>query len=229
MAEHIHSADYQAEGAQAHEVNGAPSRPAAASPNRWDGRNLGYIPSGPLRLSRAIKLHTDVAAQVDPITFEVIRNALWIVNEEQADTIRKVAASSVTVYSYDLNTAIQTEAGEPILFAPYIQYFAGVSDLVIRWTLENRSNNPGIFDGDIFFQNDPLIGVSHQMDVQTFAPVFVDGRSFAGCLTQFTSVTSVAPRPAVSAWKRATYTANPLRYRRSNWLNGAICAATSTR
>ena len=178
MAEHIHSADYQAEGAQAHEVNGAPSRPAAASPNRWDGRNLGYIPSGPLRLSRAIKLHTDVAAQVDPITFEVIRNALWIVNEEQADTIRKVAASPVTVYSYDLNTAIQTETGEPILFAPYIQYFAGVSDLVIRWTLENRGDNPGIFDGDIFFQNDPLIGVSHQMDVQTFAPVFVDGRIF---------------------------------------------------
>ncbi|HXR24673.1 MAG TPA: hydantoinase B/oxoprolinase family protein, partial [Candidatus Binataceae bacterium] len=71
-----------------------------------------------------------------------------------------------------------TEIGEPILFAPYIQYFAGVSDLVIRWTLENRGENPGIFDGDVFFQNDPLIGVSHQMDVQTFAPVFVDGRIF---------------------------------------------------
>jgi N-methylhydantoinase B len=115
---------------------------------------------------------------VDPITFEVLRNALWIVNEEQADTIRKVAASPVTVYSYDLNTAIQTETGEPILFAPYIQYFAGVADLVIRWTLENRGDNPGISDGDVFFQNDPLIGVSHQMDVQTFAPVFVDGRIF---------------------------------------------------
>ncbi len=178
MAQQIYSADDQAEGAHAHEVNGAASRPVAAPPYRWDGRNLGYIPDGPLRLSRAIKLHTDAAAQVDPITFEVIRNALWIVNEEQADTIRKVAASPVTVYSYDLNTAIQTETGEPILFAPYIQYFAGVSDLVIRWTLENRGDNPGIFDGDIFFQNDPLIGVSHQMDVQTFAPVFVDGRIF---------------------------------------------------
>ena len=175
MTEQIHSVEYQA-GVPA--PDGAPVRRGAAQPNRWDGRTLGYVPSGPMRLSPAIKLHTEAAAQIDPITFEVIRNTLWIVNEEQADTIRKVAASPVTVYSYDLNTALQTETGEPILFAPYIQYFAGVSDLVIRWTLENRGDNPGIADGDVFFQNDPLIGVSHQMDVQTFAPVFVDGRIF---------------------------------------------------
>jgi N-methylhydantoinase B len=168
----------QVEQAPAESGRGAQASPNRAGSRRWDGRNLGYAPSGPLRLSPKVALHDDTATQVDPITFEVIRNALWIVNEEQADTIRKVAASPVTVYSYDLNTAIQTETGEPILFAPYIQYFAGVADLVIRWTLENRGENPGIADGDVFFQNDPLIGVSHQMDVQTFAPVFVDGRIF---------------------------------------------------
>ena len=178
MAEQVQIADYQGEPSDADAGIGAPLRQTSPEPNRWDGRTLGYVPSGALRVSGKVALHSEVADQVDPITFEVIRNALWIVNEEQADTIRKVAASPVTVYSYDLNTAIQTEIGEPILFAPYIQYFAGVSDLVIRWTLENRGENPGIFDGDVFFQNDPLIGVSHQMDVQTFAPVFVDRRIF---------------------------------------------------
>ncbi len=64
------------------------------------------------------------------------------------------------------------------MFAPYVQYFAGVADIVVQWTLENRSENPGIEEGDVFFQNDPLIGVSHQMDVQTFAPVFIDGALF---------------------------------------------------
>jgi N-methylhydantoinase B len=174
----VEAVKHQTEQAPADSANGAPAGHAQSQPRRWDGRNLGFAPSGPLRPSPKVALHDDTAALVDPITFEVIRNALWIVNEEQADTIRKVAASPVTVYSYDLNTAIQTETGEPILFAPYIQYFAGVADLVIRWTLENRAENPGIEDGDVFFQNDPLIGVSHQMDVQTFAPVFVEGRIF---------------------------------------------------
>jgi N-methylhydantoinase B len=179
MAEQIQSIDFPPERVGDQSGNGArEANHQAPAPNRWDGRSLGYIPPAAMRLGGAVKLHTEAAVQVDPITFEVIRNALWIVNEEQADTIRKVAASPVTVYSYDMNTAIQTETGEPILFAPYIQYFAGVSDLVIRWTLENRGENPGIFEGDVFFQNDPLIGVSHQMDVQTFAPVFVDGKIF---------------------------------------------------
>src|SRR5271168_1137017 len=74
MAQQIHVADYQAEGAHAHEVNGAQSRPTAAPPNRWDGRNLGYIPSDPPRLSRAIKLHTD-AARLSALGS--VRNSSW--------------------------------------------------------------------------------------------------------------------------------------------------------
>jgi len=146
--------------------------------SRWDGRTLDYIPKPQLRIASSLKLHTDTATEFDPITFEVIRNALWTINEEHADTIHKASASPIIVFSHDLNSTIQTEIGEPVMFAPYVQYFAGVSDLVIQWTLENRSANPGIFDGDVFFQNDPLVGANHQMDVQTFAPVFVDGKLF---------------------------------------------------
>src|SRR6266481_4011597 len=133
----------------------------ALDPHLWDGFTLSYVPREKLNISRKLRLHTETAAEIDPIAFEVIRNALWILNEEHADTIRKVGASPVASFANDLNTAIQTEVGEAIMFAPYVQYFAGVADLVVQWTLENRGENPGIEDGDVFFQNDPLIGVSH--------------------------------------------------------------------
>jgi len=147
-------------------------------PRVWDGFTLSYAPREKLNISPRVRLHTETAANIDPIAFEVIRNALWILNEEHADTIRKVGASPVASFANDLNTSIQTELGEAVVFAPYVQYFAGVADLVVQWTLENRGENPGIEEGDVFFQNDPLIGVSHQMDVQTFAPVFIDGALF---------------------------------------------------
>jgi N-methylhydantoinase B len=147
-------------------------------PRVWDGFTLSYAPREKLNISPRLRLHTETATQVDPIAFEVIRNALWILNEEHADTIRKVGASPVASFANDLNTSIQTEIGEAVMFAPYVQYFAGVADIVVQWTLENRGENPGIEDGDVFFQNDPLVGVSHQMDVQTYAPVFIDGALF---------------------------------------------------
>lgn len=144
----------------------------------WDGVNLPYVAPSELLLSRSLALHDDADADVDPVSFEVIRNSLWTINEEHADTIKRVSGSPVVLYADDLNTSIQTEIGEPVMFAPYIQYFTGVADLVVQWTLENRSDNPGIRDGDVFFQNDPMLGVSHEMDVQMFAPIFVDGRLF---------------------------------------------------
>ena len=48
----------------------------------------------------------------------------------------------------------------------------------MKWTLENRSENPGIEDGDIFLTNDPWVGATHQSDVAVMAPVFWEGKLF---------------------------------------------------
>ncbi len=146
--------------------------------DEWDGRMRSYIPGPKLRVAPNLKLHTEEAESIHPVTFEVIRNALWIVNQEQADTIRKVSSSPVTTFAFDFNTSIQDEVGDGVVFAPYLQYFPGMADLVVRWTIENLGDFPGIHDGDLFIQNDPLIGVSHQMDFQAFAPVFVGDELF---------------------------------------------------
>ena len=69
-----------------------------------------------------------------------------------------------------------------------MQYMSGVTDTQVKWTLENRSDNPGIQDGDMFLANDPWVGAAHQMDVMLLCPVFWKGELFCwvtNCLHQY--------------------------------------------
>lgn len=144
----------------------------------WDGRRYSYIPREPLKISPDLKM-LDRTAPVDPVTYQVIRWKLWSINLEHADTIRRMSGTPVVVYMDDFATALLTGRGENLVGSPTIQYFTGLADLVVKWTLENRSENPGIEEGDIFLQNDPWVGTAHQIDTAIYGPVFHDGEIVA--------------------------------------------------
>jgi len=65
-----------------------------------------------------------------------------------------------------------------VFFGPFLQYLSAASGSAVKWTLEYRSSNPGIHDGDIFLTNDPWVGAIHQADVCIFAPLFWQGQLF---------------------------------------------------
>ena len=118
----------------------------------------------------------------------MVRHALWNVNEEHGATIQRLSGSPVAMYALDLNPSILTEDAEFVYFGPYMQYMSGVTDTQVKWTLENRSDNPGIRDGDMFLANDPWVGAAHQMDVMLLCPVFWKGELFCwvtNCLHQY--------------------------------------------
>ena len=144
----------------------------------FDGRVHSYIPGPELHLPSNLVLHREVDDDLDPITYEVLRHALWNVNDEHGVTIQKVSGSPFASVAHDFNTVILTEGGEFVFFGAHIQYFSGTMDLPIQWTLENLGGSPGIAVGDMFLSNDPWIGSSHQSDVQITCPVFVDGAIF---------------------------------------------------
>jgi N-methylhydantoinase B len=144
----------------------------------WNGQRLPYRPSPDFVPPSTLRLHRDEAVDIDPITFEVISTKLWNINEEHADTIRRVSGSPVVVLVNDFNTCIMTEDGDSFLFAPYIQYFASASEYIIKYTLENRTESIGINPGDVFIHNDPFIAGSHQQDVGVYAPVFIGDELF---------------------------------------------------
>ena len=78
----------------------------------FDGRNMGYVPPKKLSISPKLKLQRKAADDIDPITYEVIRHALWHVNEEHGATIQRLSGSPVAMYALDLNPSILTEDGE---------------------------------------------------------------------------------------------------------------------
>jgi N-methylhydantoinase B len=151
---------------------------AAQTAAIFDGRTNSYIPGSTLSIDASVRLHRETEDDIDAISYEVLRHALWNVNDEHGVTIQKVSGSPFASVAHDFNTVILTEDGEFVFFGAHIQYFSGTMDLPIKWTLENLGRAPGIHAGDMFLSNDPWIGSSHQSDVQITCPVFVDGAIF---------------------------------------------------
>ena len=152
--------------------------PSSVPGGPYDGVTFPYIPKATLDIDPRLTLHTDWTDKIDPITYEVVRHNLWTVNEELGMTIQRISGSPVAMYAFDLNSSIFTEDGEFIYYGPYQLYMSGVSDVQVKWTLEYRSGNPGIFEGDMFLSNDPWVGAAHQMDVTLLNPVFWEGKLF---------------------------------------------------
>lgn len=148
----------------------------------WDGRKYAYIPRIDLPISPTVDLHEDFDLELDPISYQVIRNRFWNMNLDHSDTVKRVSGSPLIVSMDDFNTALLTENGDTIVCGPSIQYFTGHADHIVKWTLEHRSDNPGIEDGDVFIQNDPYIGCSHQMDTAVYAPIYWEGKLFSWVL-----------------------------------------------
>lgn len=146
---------------------------------RADSFVNGYMPPEELVIDPSVRMHSEYDQDVDPISYEVLRSKLWNVNWDHQETIRRVSGSAVVVYGFDFNTSIQTEEGDGVCFGPGNLFFSGCADVVVKWTLEHRSMNVGIDEGDIFLQDDPWIGTNHQMDTAVYAPVFWEGKLFA--------------------------------------------------
>jgi len=149
-----------------------------ASEIKWDGKVYPYVPSQPLKVDPGIRLHKTMADEVDPISFEVIRYAMWNINVEQGNTLLRVSGSPIAAYGHDFNPCLLDESGDFVFFGPFLQYLSAASGSAVKWTLEYRSANPGIRDGDIFLTNDPWVGAIHQADVCIFAPLFWEGELF---------------------------------------------------
>ncbi|MBI3801350.1 MAG: hydantoinase B/oxoprolinase family protein [Deltaproteobacteria bacterium] len=145
---------------------------------KWDGRTYPYIPSKELKIHPSLKRHTRAAEKVDPVTYEVVRHAMWNINVEHGNTIMKISGSPSCAYGHDFNPCLLDENGDFVFFGPFLQYLSSATGSAVKWTMEYRAENPGIHEGDIFLTNDPWIGATHQSDVALVAPVFWEGELF---------------------------------------------------
>ncbi len=115
---------------------------------------------------------------IDPISFEVIRNKLQAITEEQAITLKAVSGSPVVTEASDFNNGLYLADGAIVTMGPQVIFHTGTMSSVIKSIVADFKPED-IREGDMFILNDPYRGAIHQPDVSIVAPVFHAGRHIA--------------------------------------------------
>ncbi len=127
------------------------------------------------------KVETPAAADsgirpnLDPVSFEVIRNALLNMTEEMAVTIRRAAYSTNIKTRADFSCAF-FDATPRCVAQSFAQpaHLVSMSSIVPAVIRELGPEN--IKTGDVFLINDAHRGTSHLNDITVISPVDVDGK-----------------------------------------------------
>lgn len=135
------------------------------------------------RIHPKLKLHSvpdEAIDDVDLVTYEVVRHRIWAITDEMGEALKRMSGSIIVTDCNDFDSAIMDEIGDEVQVGLYNMELGAAMDMAVKWTLENRSDNPGIEEGDMFLCNDPWVGGGiHQNDVSVSAPLFWDGKLFA--------------------------------------------------
>ena len=121
--------------------------------------------------------------RIDPITFEVVNNALIGVAEQMAATILRTSYSTVVREMLDYSTAVFDPKGRIIAQSCRIPIHLNSMSRSLRSTLDEAIPIDEWRPGDIILTNDPYMGGQHLPDIQTFLPVFSEGQMVAICGT----------------------------------------------
>ncbi len=110
---------------------------------------------------------------IDPITQEIVGNALASIADEMATTIFRTAHSTVVRDGMDFSAALCNAEGETVAQAVTVPFHLGavphaMDTLRAKW---GDRMNPG----DVFVMNDPFDGGIHLQDIFIFKPVFLGG------------------------------------------------------
>jgi N-methylhydantoinase B len=118
-------------------------------------------------------------AMHDPVTYDIIQNALEAVADEMFAAQRKTSMSAIIYEVLDLGTGICDAKGEIASSGAGIPAFVGVLDKAVKRIIEKHPAET-IKPGDLFASNDPYWGgVTHLNDMILAMPIFSDGRIVA--------------------------------------------------
>ena len=148
----------------------------------------------------------DPVTSVDPVTLEVIRNALSATAEEMSLVVMRSARSPLLREAGDLSSALTDADGHLVAQGRDIPMHMGVMSFTVREFLK-RVPKSRLAPGDVWFLNLPEIGGNHLPDVKAIRPVFADGAvvAFAVSLAHWADVGGAVPGSyvagATDAWQ----------------------------
>lgn len=110
----------------------------------------------------------------DPITVEILRNALNAIALEMNANLARSAFSPIIYEMKDCSVALFNERAELLGQAPGLPIFLGALDEAVKIVRDHFAPR-GIFEGDIYALNDPYLVGSHLNDVTVISPIFYRG------------------------------------------------------
>lgn len=108
----------------------------------------------------------------DPVTFDIIQNAIEAVADEMFVAQRKASMSAIIYEVLDLSSSVLDRNGEVAASGAGIPAFIGVLDKAIAGIMK-KFKPEDIRPGDVFASNDPYYGgVTHLNDMVLALPIF---------------------------------------------------------
>ena len=131
---------------------------------------------------------------IDPVTFEVVKNALDSIADEMALVIMRSAHSAICRDSLDYSTAVCDGRGRMVAQGLMTALHLGSFPFAMRTLIEQYGEH--MRPGDIFAVNDPYGGGGmHLPDIYITKPIFHEGKveGYATTLVHHTDVGGITP------------------------------------
>jgi len=138
----------------------------------------------------------------DPIGYEQLFSRLRSGLVSSRSVAMNISASPIVKELGELCFALYTPEGDSIALSTGIIVHVHTMSEALKFMIRSGyEDNPGIRPGDIFANNQPLIGDVHNADVQTFVPIFHEGEliAWAGGVNHVIDIGS--PWPGNEPWE----------------------------
>jgi N-methylhydantoinase B len=136
-------------------------------------------------------------SKIDPITMEVVQNALGAIADEMALVIMRTAYSTIVRDSMDYSTGICDHEGRIVAHGMTMALHLGSFPDAMHALIRDYGDD--MHPGDMFVWNDPYVGGGqHLPDVYIVKPVFIDStlEGYAASLVHQIDMGGIAPGSA---------------------------------
>ncbi|MGE4616034.1 MAG: hydantoinase B/oxoprolinase family protein, partial [Gammaproteobacteria bacterium] len=114
---------------------------------------------------------------LDPVTFEVLRNAFITIVDQMAEQVRRTCYSFV-VFNRDFSNGLCDARGDTVAQGNQdLAAHVGTLHYTCKAVIEDFDGD--IHPGDVFLVNDPYIGGTHFSDTRVLVPIFCGGELIA--------------------------------------------------
>lgn len=119
--------------------------------------------------------------KIDPITFELFKNAIFSIADEMALTVVRTTYSGVLKDNMDFSTGFADAQGKLVAQGLTLPGHLGSVPTAMDSIMKHFADD--IAEGDVFIMNDPFDGGMHLPDIFIFKPLFHQGERLAFACT----------------------------------------------